>query len=119
MILLDERKFVETHLEAQGLQIFDFYSSPKTFDMHSFCMMDLTRRADILLVDTETVLRYPDQIEKFKALLNTYLGVIFFHESTNEKAVKWIDDQATFLNKIIAEVSVPATPLQWTMLTNQ
>ncbi len=119
MVLLDERNFIETQLEAQGLQIFDFYQSPKTFDMLSFCSMDLTRRAEVLLVDTETILNHPELQEKFKVVLNTYYGVIFFHEAKNGKAARWIEDQASFLNKIIAEISIPASPLQWTMVTNQ
>jgi len=119
MVLLDERKFLELELEAQGLGIFDFYEGHQNFNMKTLCELPLNKRADILLVDTQTVLNYPELEEKFKVIINTFLGVIFFHEEKNESAQTWVLTQAAILNKIIGNYSLPMAPIHWTMLSNQ
>lgn len=119
MVLLDERNFLSKLLEDQGFNIFDFYEGHQTLSMQALSELSLNRRADILLVDTQTVLNHPELQEKFKVVLNTYLGVIFFHEQKNEAAQKWVQDQAAFLTKIIGEFAVPMPQLNWTMLSNQ
>ena len=119
MVLLDERKFLVKHLDDQGFNIFDFYEGHQTHDLKSLCDLPLNRRADVLLVDTQSVLDHPELQEKFKVVLNTFLGVIFFHEQQNVKAQSWVQDQSAFLTKIIGEYSLPMPQLQWTMLSNQ
>lgn len=119
MVLLDERKFLGKQLEEQGFNIFDFYEGHQTYSLANLCDLPLNRRADVLLVDTQTVLDHPELQEKFKVVLNTFLGVIFFHEQQNVKAQTWVQDQAAFLTKIIGEYSVPMPQLEWTMLSNQ
>ena len=119
MVLLDEHKYLTKQLENQGLSIFDFYEGQQTHSMQSLCDLPLNRRADVLLVDTQTVLDHPELQEKFKIVLNTFLGVIFMHEHQNIKAQSWVQDQAAFLTKIIGEYSLPMPQLSWTMLSNQ
>lgn len=119
MVLLDERKFLIKQLEDHEFNIFDFYDARETFTLEALCELPLNRRADVLLVDTQTVLDHPELQEKFKVILNTFLGVIFFHEQKNVKAQSWVHDQSAFLTKIIGEYSLPMPQLQWTMLSNQ
>jgi hypothetical protein len=119
MILLDERKFINLELEAQGFGIFDFYDGHQIFDMKTICNQPLSKKADVLLVDTQTVLNHPELQEQLKIIFNTFLGVIFFHEEKNNKAQSWVEEQAGFLPKIIGEYSLPMPQLQWTLLTNQ
>ena len=103
MVLLDERNFLSEHLEAQGFSIFDYYEGHETFSLKAPCDAPLGRKADILLVDTQSVLNHPELQEKFKAVLNTYHGVIFFHEQQNALAQSWVQDQGAFLTKIIGD----------------
>ncbi|MBA2405594.1 MAG: hypothetical protein H0V66_12530 [Bdellovibrionales bacterium] len=119
MVLLDERNFLGKQLEDQGFNIFDFYEGHQTFSLKTLCELPLNRRADVLLVDTQTILNHPELQEKFKVVLNTFLGVIFFHEQQNVTAQSWVQDQAAFLTKIIGEYSLPMPQLEWTMLSNQ
>lgn len=119
MMILDERNFLTKELEAQGFHIFDFYENHQKIDLKAFGELPLNRRADILLVDTQTILERPKLQESFKTVLNTFMGVIFFHEQQNQTAQKWVQDQAAFLTKIIGEYSLPMPQLQWTMLSNQ
>ena len=119
MVLLDERKFLGKQLEDQGFNIFDFYEGHQTYSMEALCELPLNRRADVLLVDTQTILDHPEHQEKFKVVLNTFLGVVFFHEQQNVKAQSWVQDQAAYLTKIIGEYSLPMPQLAWTMLSNQ
>ena len=119
MVLLDERDFLGKQLMDQGFHIFDFYENHQTYSLATFCELPLNRRADVLLVDTQTVLDHPELQEKFKTIINTFLGVIFFHEQKNVKAQSWVQDQAGFLSKIIGEHSLPMPQLAWTMLSNQ
>ena len=119
MVLLDERKFLELELEGQGLHIFDFYEGHQLFKMDDFCNLPLNKRAEVLLVDTQTVLNHPQLQEKFKTVLNTFLGVIFLHDQSNMEAQSWVKDQASFLTKIIGEYSLPMPQLSWTILSNQ
>jgi hypothetical protein len=119
MVLLDERNFLGKQLDIQGFGIFDFYEGHQTQSLASLCDFPLNRRADVLLVDTQSVLDHPELQEKFRTVLNTFLGVIFFHEQQNETAQKWVQDQAAFLTKIIGEYSLPMAQLEWTMLSNQ
>lgn len=119
MVLLDERNFLSKQLEDQGFNIFDFYDDHQVLDMKAASELSLGRRADILLVDTQTILNHPELQEKFKIVLNTFLGVIFIHEQKNVAAQSWVQDQAAFLTKIIGEYSLPMPQLNWTMLSNQ
>ncbi len=119
MVILDERGFLDKQLEDQGFKIFDFYDEHKILDIKSLCELPLSRKADILLVDTQSVLNHPELEEKFKTMLNTFLGVIFFHEQKNDKAHTWVLDQAAFLTKIIGQYALPMPQLDWTMLSNQ
>lgn len=119
MVLLDERNFLSEQLEAQGFSIFDYYEGHETLGLKALCEAPLGRKADILLVDTQTVLNHPELQEKFKVVLNTYLGVIFFHEQQNTQAQSWVQDQGAFLTKIIGAYALPMPQLEWTMLSNQ
>lgn len=119
MLILDEREFLAKELEVQGFGIFDFYDGHQVMDLKTFCQQPLTRRAEVVLVDTQTVLNHPDLINQFQSVMNTYLGVIFFHGQQNQQAQTWVQDQAAFLKKIIGEYALPMPQLQWTMLSNQ
>lgn len=119
MVILDERKFLSKELENQGFSIFDFYDGHQVLDLKTFCQLPVSRKADVLLVDTQTILEHPEKQQDFFSMMNTYLGVIFFHEQQNQKAQSWVQDQAAFLKKIIGEYALPMPQLQWTMLSNQ
>ncbi len=69
MVLLDERRFLGKQLEDQGFNIFDFYEDHQTHTLASLCELPLNRRADVLLVDTQSVLDHPELQEKFKIVL--------------------------------------------------
>ncbi len=119
MIILDERKFLSKELENQGFSIFDFYDGHQVVDLKTFCQLPVSRKAEVLLVDTQTILEHPEKQQDFLSMMNTYLGVIFFHEQQNQKAQSWVQDHAAFLKKIIGEYALPMPQLQWTMLSNQ
>lgn len=119
MIILDERNYLEPVLLEKGFGIFDFFDSHQVLDMKSFLNLELKRRGDFLLVDTQTLLNHPDKQESFKTLMNTFMGAVFFHEHSNQKAQDWVNNEGSFLQKITGEYSLPMAPLQWTMLSNQ
>lgn len=119
MIILDERKYVTQELESKGFDVFDFYENHQVLDMKSFLKLELKRRSDFLIVDTETLLNHIGDQENFKAVLNTFLGAIFFHTHTNEKAQEWVKNEGAFLTKIIGEYSLPMPQLGWTIFSNQ
>lgn len=119
MIIVDERDFITKAMEEKGFSVFDFYENNKVMSVADFCKLPLNRRADVLLVDTESLLRNPQHQENFRAIINTFVGVVFFHEHANEKAQKWVEGEAAFLTKIVGEYSLPMAQLQWTMLSNQ
>jgi len=119
MIILDERNFLQKELEEKGFKVFDFYENLTVLSMKEFAELDLKRRGEFLLIDTQTILNNPDLQEHFKSVMNTFLGAVFFHEHSNEKAQNWVRDEGSFLNKIIGEYSLPMAPLNWTILSNQ
>lgn len=119
MIVLDERNFLRKELESKGFEIFDFYQESKFLGIEEFSALELKRRGEFLLVDTQTLLNHPEKIENFKMLLNTFLGAVFFHEHSNQKAQDWVKNEGAFLTKIIGEYSLPMPQLSWTMLSNQ
>jgi hypothetical protein len=121
MIILDERNFLAKELNARGFEIFDFYQNHKILDFKTFVSLDLKRRGEIILVDTQTVLNYPDvQLqETFKILLNTFNGAIFFNGAGNQKAIDWVENEAALFKKIIGEFSLPMPQIGWTILSNQ
>lgn len=119
MIIVDERQFIEKELEDKGFGIFDFYENHQVMSVDKFCELPLQRRADILIVDTQSLLAKPKFEEQFKTIINTFLGVVFIHEQKNQPAASWVQDQAAFLTKIVGEYAVPMPQLQWTMLSNQ
>lgn len=119
MIILDERNFLTKELESKGFEVFDFYENHKVMDLKSFNSLELKRRGEFLLVDTQTLLNHPELQESFKSVMNTFLGAVFFHEHSNEKAQKWVQNEGAFLTKIIGEYSLPMAQLNWTILSNQ
>lgn len=119
MIIVDERDFIKKELQSHGFDLFDFYETAKVQSVKELCALPLQRRTDILLVDTESLLMLPEHHENFKMILNTFMGVIFFHDQKNQKAQNWVQDQAAFLTKIVGEYSLPMPQIQWSMLSNQ
>lgn len=119
MVIIDERDFIKRELEAKGFSVFDYFDRLKVLDIDEFSQLPLQRRSDLLLVDTQTLLKHPTLQENFKAVMNTFLGVVFFNDQKNTSAQSWVQDHAAFLTKIIGEYSLPMPELQWTMLSNQ
>ncbi len=119
MIILDEREFLEKELNQKGFEIFDFFQNRRVLSMESFVSLDLKRRNEIVLVDTETILSHPNLQEKFKTLVNTFLGVIFFHEHKNSPGQNWVQNESSYLKKIIGEYCLPMSELSWNILSNQ
>lgn len=119
MIIVDERHFIQKEMEDKGFNIFDFYQDHKVMSVNEFCQLPLVRRADVLIVDTDTLLRHPEKQEAFRSIINTFLGVVFFHEHSNQKAQPFVELEAAFLTKIVGEYSLPMPQIQWTMLSNQ
>ncbi len=119
MIIVDERDFINKALEEKGFGVFDFYENSRVMSVEDFCKLPLNRRSDILLVDTHSLLKNPKHQENFRAIINTFTGVIFFHDHSNQEAQKWVEGEASFLTKIVGEYSLPMAQLQWTMLSNQ
>lgn len=119
MIILDERKFLTKELESKGFEVFDFYENHQVMDLKTFNALELKRRGEFLLVDTQTLLNHPEGQETFKSVMNTFLGAVFFHEHSNEKAQTWVQNEGAFLTKIVGEYSLPMPQLNWTILSNQ
>lgn len=119
MIILDERQFLEKELESKGFGIFDFFENHEVMSMKAFTSLELKRRSDFIIVDTETILKHPELQENFKSVLNTFLGAVFFHDHSNSKAQDWVKNEGAFLSKIIGEYALPMDQLHWTILTNQ
>ena len=119
MIIVDERNFIKKALEDQGLNLFDYYDGHQLISVKDFTELDLKRRAEVVLIDVVSILARPKLFEPFKALLNTFYGVIFFYEEGNEGAAKWLEEQTAFLPKIIGAFSLPMTELRWNILSNQ
>lgn len=119
MIILDERQFLAKELESKGFEMFDFYENNMVMDLKAFNKLELKRRSEFLLVDTQTLLDHPELQENFKSVLNTFLGAVFFHEHSNLKAQEWVQNEGAFLTKIIGEYSLPMPQLSWTILSNQ
>ena len=107
MIIVDERNFICPELDNKGFSVFDFFEARDVMDLPKFCALPLKKRADILLVDTETLLQHPEKQESFRAIINTFLGVIFFHDQKNQKAQEWVEREAAFLTKIVGEYALP------------
>lgn len=119
MVIVDERNFIEKAMRKQGLDLFDFYDGHQLISVKELSDLALQKRSDLLFIDTQSLLKYPEQIEKAKTLMNTFLGVFFFHDEADEISKRWVEEQASFLNKIIGECSLPMTSLRWTTLSNQ
>src|SRR5665648_387381 len=101
MIILDERGYLTKELQSKGFDVFDFFENHQVLSMKEFNSLELKRRSEFILVDTETVLRHPDIQENFKSLLNTFVGAVFLHEHSNTKAHDWVKNEGAFLTKII------------------
>jgi hypothetical protein len=119
MIIIDERNYLQQELAAKGFVVFDFFENNKVMTVKEFTSLELKRRGDFLLIDTQTILNHPGLIENFKTVLNTFMGAVFFHDHTNEKAQEWVKNEGAFLTKIIGEYSLPMPQLNWTILSNQ
>lgn len=119
MIIIDERNYLQQELAAKGFVVFDFFENNKVMSVKEFTSLELKRRGDFLLIDTQTILNHPGLIENFKTVLNTFMGAVFFHDHTNEKAQEWVKNEGAFLTKIIGEYSLPMPQLSWTILSNQ
>lgn len=119
MIIVDDSNWVKDQLEEKGFSILDFFENHQVLTPEGFTDLPLQRRAEILLVNTKALLAKPALQGKFEAVMNTFLGVVFFHEQKDQKAQDWVQNQAAFMTKIVGEYALPMPQLQWTMLSNQ
>lgn len=119
MIILDERDYLHKELASKGFMVFDFFENNSVMSVKEFTALELKRRGDFLLIDTETILSHPELMENFKTVLNTFMGAVFFHDHSNKKAQEWVENEGAFLTKIIGEYSLPMPQLNWTILSNQ
>lgn len=119
MLIVDERNIIQTELVGKGFDLFDYFENTKVSDLKSFCLLPLKRRSDLLLVDAETVRTQPELLEKFKSVMNTFSGIIFFYDQENKKSQDWLTLEASLLQKIIGDYSFPMSQLRWTILSNQ
>jgi hypothetical protein len=119
MVIVDDRNFISKALEEEGLNLFDYHEGHQVLGLKAFCEIDLKKHNDIVLMDLKTLLAVPGKIEVAKALLNTYQGVIFFTESSAEKELAWVKEQATFFNRILGVYELPMSELNWLILSNQ
>ncbi|HXH76715.1 MAG TPA: hypothetical protein VNJ08_17220 [Bacteriovoracaceae bacterium] len=119
MVIVDNRDFVKKALEEHELNLFDFHDSIQVYTVEAFSKLPLTRRMDVLLIDTQSVLENPKSFEACKVIINTFQGTYFFHEDSNQPAQKWVYDQASFLTKIVGACSLPMPEMNWTLLANQ
>jgi hypothetical protein len=119
MIIVDEHNYLHKELKEKGFDIYDFFESPQILNLTNFCDLELKRRSEFVVVDTQTILNHPKLNEKFKSVLNTFIGAIFFHEHTNQGAMDWIKSEGALLSKIIGEYSIPMDQVKWTILSNQ
>lgn len=119
MIILDERNYLQKELASKGFEVFDFFENNKVLSVKEFISLEMKRRGDFLLIDTETLLMHPEHQENVKAMLNTFLGAVFFHDHANIKAQDWVKNEGAFLTKIIGQYSLPMEQLNWTILSNQ
>jgi hypothetical protein len=119
MIILDERKYLQKELASKGFEVLDFFENHQVLSVKEFTSLELKRRGDFLLIDTETVLLHPKLLESFKSMMNTFMGAVFFHENSNSVALAWLQNEGAFMTKIIGEYSLPMPQLQWTILSNQ
>lgn len=119
MIIVDERNYLQQELASKGFEVFDFFENNKVLSVKEFNSLELKRRGDFLLIDTETLLKHPEHQESFKVMLNTFLGAVFFHDHSNTTAQEWVKNEGAFLTKIIGEYSLPMPQLNWTILSNQ
>jgi hypothetical protein len=119
MVIVDNRHFIAKALEEQQLNLYDFYDAHQVLSVNEFTKLPLTRRMEVLLIDTHSLLESPEQIEACMAIINTFQGAFFFHEKSNEIAQKWVQGQASLWPKIMSESSLPMTKMNWTLLSNQ
>jgi hypothetical protein len=119
MVILDERGELIRELELKGIDLFDFYENHEVLDLEKFSQLPLTRRSQVLLVDTKSILQRPELVMKIQSVINTFPGAIFFHHQEDQAAQDWISTQASYLNKIIGLFTLPLSEIQWTILSNQ
>ena len=86
MIIVDESNYLLKELKEKGFEIFDFFENHQVLDLSTFCSLELKRRSEFVVLDTQTLLNHPELIEKFKVVLNTFIGSIFFYNQSNSKA---------------------------------
>ena len=119
MTLVDERNYITNEFNELGNDLVSFVENTKPLSLKAFCQQGPVRHQELLLVDTQTLLSQPDLIESFKIIMNTYLGVIFFHDEKNQEAQAWIENHSFFLNKIVGNYSFPMKDLDQSILRNQ
>lgn len=119
MVIVDNRDFIKKALEDHQMNLYDFHDGHQTFSVEAFSHLTLTRRMDVLLIDTQSVLDNLKNFESCRPILNTFQGTYFFHEESNTAARKWVEEQASFLPKIIGEYALPMSEMGWTLLANQ
>ncbi len=72
MVIVDDRDFIKKELDDKGFGVFDFFDLLKIYSIKDFCALPLQRRNDILLVDTESLLKHPELQEQFNTTFNTF-----------------------------------------------
>lgn len=119
MVILDESNFIKKELDAKGFSIFDFYANHLVVDMKRLSTFELKRRGELLLINTQTVLKYPELNESFKAVLNTFDGAIFFYDKEHLESIQWIEKNSPLISKMIGKYSIQMSTVDSLILANQ
>lgn len=118
-MIVDNRDFIRKVLEDHQMNMYDFHDDHQILSIDAFSRLSLNKRMDVLLIDTQSVLDDLKTFEACRPVINTFQGTYFFHEESNTKARQWVEEQASFLPKIIGECALPMSEMAWSLLANQ
>lgn len=119
MIIIDEQNTLLKRLSSDEFSLKDFFSDLVPLSMMRFCSQELKKRNELVLVDVQSVLKHPELFEKFRIVLNTFLGAICFYENSSNEAIEWLNQEVAISPKLIASFSLPLLNRDKTFLINQ
>lgn len=118
MVIVDEKGHILKALEEADLIETEGFEDVRVFTVSEFLDLPLQAHQDLVMVDIPSVLQYPESMESFRGLTNTFSGVIFSYPEKEIQQRQWALTEAGIFPHVVQVFAWPLKELEMELFKN-
>ncbi len=118
MVIVDEKGHILKALEEADLLETEGFEDVRVLSVSEFLKLPLQAHQDLILVDIPSVLQYPESVESFRGLTNTFTGVIFTYPEKEIQMRQWAQTEAGIFPHVLQVFAWPLQELEMELFKN-